>query len=1167
MTRLKRFLTFFLAGLMVFPMAVLAKPASAEGEYVRYKILDAKDMLSLLIGAPVGEEEAEFLDRFYEGEIIYNSAIPGGLITVADGSATAGGYTTQTTLGQTIFWTPEGAILMNGGVAEATYRGALTISKAEANRLLNFVYDAAADAAAAESEIAEFDQKKIERQNYLEELSRHESEQTAFNRYKNWEKNKYNPWVVKYQNNKAAWDAYDAYMIEKERFDQAYAVWEADHAAWQAEKKQHDDAKKAHETYLINAGKINSALLPVESMFIDYGNWDGSTYGLDDEIGVRSLYEALQNEELVTMLLDNKGLLQKYDNKKYNDDYFKKLEQTSAELKGLLRQYAEKRENSQKEAFLFYKENYTAIRDKFNDLYGKMTEVFNNPTIYASMCVVIEEKFGNLAPYKKWRIKNVLCQIYVVSQCIDDQSTRKGNWSFYKDDGDPKDYTYAELLNQEQILTDSNKADPSALTWQDVEPEIPVLRSEPVKPIPTYSDAPRPTEARMSESSAPKYDREIPSDPGDSPAFVEEPSPVPQERYEALRRCEDILAVYKSGELSHRASFEEDATVYLSETVCRRYDIETGNSAESIYNEKGELSSEEEVATEWEGGGKTYVLLGFMEDSDGLCFYPIYEIEDQVFEVVFFSEGEEILRQKYAYGQTPKPNLTPTKEATNTHTYTFGGWSPVLSPVKGNAAYEAVFSAADRLYTVTFRFRTETDGTEKEVERSAFYFWDAQPTIPETIEGYIDGIYRYVFCGWDQSVSPVTGDAVYTALYEKNVLVEIPGESEDLEGPEDPEVPENPEDPEAPPEEPEGNEPPPTDMPTVSDDGFSYLVESNKNTVGCENLIQISALEEKTMTFRFSAENVVLAIDLDAVRSLCVKQVKRVQLITVGESDKRSVALEERRVGVAFYDKNGERVYPDGYMTLTIPARTVSEGRLCLCRYGADGTTEVLGNVRPQNGAFVFAADAASTYGTVRLYTVTVQAGDVEKTYEAEAGAWIPLALTPPLHHQVDSMILIRGEETEGVKLEIADGFTMPQYDGVLTVTFSEILYRIEFRYHGGSEIKEYRYGEVIVPPTIPLSMIEEGICYNFIGWNDSIGIVTEEKIFDAIYEILTEEEIADDEEGSSLMGLVRRWLIPLVIILLPWAVLALLSGVGFIAGIVGLVNLIKYVRKRKKTE
>lgn len=1511
--RIKRFLAFFLAILMILPIVAAALPVQAEGEYVRYKTLSAVDLLTLMIGTSPSAEEKAYLEQSYGESTVYNAAIPGELITVSGGTASAAGYTTATTAGSTITWSQSGSVLMSAGVAQATYRGALTVPKNDANRLLNYAYNRAVEAMEAEADIIDYEEYVT----YLALKSEYDQAKIAYDNYL-LKKKQYDLNYDRYLKNKKAWDDYNAYVAAKAEYDAAMVVYNNAVTAYKEslvtygqQKDAYDLAVNDYKAYVKNKEKIDAVLTPIESMFIIYGMWNGTEYGMGAEVGVRSLYEALQNEDLVSMLMQYQDKL--CASTSLTKAEFQSLKATSDELNVLLQAYAAKRETDPKGAFLFYQANYASILEKFNRLYDRLM-VIMKPSVYTLMCAAIDEEYeGGMAGYKKWRIKNVLCQIYVVSTCMDDKDTLTAKWKFYADDGEEKEYLYGNLINQNQILYDSNAASPAGLVWVDepyvpAEPVAPTEPTEPTKP----TQVTKPT-ATVSEPVPPAFVAEpIP------PAEVSKVSKPSNEMYDMVRDRASLISAFKVGRIVRRRAYTADATVYLSETVARRYDPATGAPILSVYNEKGELSEESAVAERWSDSARTYVLLGFKPSADGLCYYPVYEAAENVFEIVFRSEGVELSRKNYAYGQTPKTPSNPTKAPTNTKTYTFDGWDPPVSVVKENATYTARFKEQDRYYTVTFRYRIEQSGGVVEVSETKNYLWGATLSVPATVEDYIEDLYWYSFTGWDKTVTAVNGNVTYTALYSKTSLIggdpeeppttepptteppttepavtypaqtepvvtypaqtepvvtypaqtepvvtypaqtepvvtypaqtepvvtypvvtqpvttqpsetsggsvsetetatetetetdedhqnsdglaytqkpdgtwevsgigdctltklvipstymgaavtsigesafrnqtqltrvgipdtvtsiganaffgctglkmaEIPrsvtsigtlafgncsalysatveegnpvyhsdagciietasgvlilgqkwsviptdgsvraigayafygcsklstiriprsvtsigegafgrcsflsrvdyegsadewagvtvasgnekllGANIAYEAPNQPVVPVVPppvdtEDEEndseeltpeesfsadtAPPEESTSEESDPavsdsdedvrepdgsdgaesgshqteaeteTEIETepegpkieLADDGV-FVSYSGSDVTGCKGLITLANLKKLPLSVSFRTERIQWEADPTVLGELIADNVDRISLIRDGQG-----------ISIAFFNQSGERVYPDdGYMTLSIPAEAVADGCVRLVRRLADGSREIMDDVLLTDGFFTFEADSRSSYGTAVFYRVTVKIGDKETVYEREAGEWIPLTVSPPLNHRVDPFLLFRDGQTEGTVLERLDGFTMPAYNGTLTVSFSEILYRIEFRYRGGSLVKEYRYGETITPPKIDLNVIEDGICYTFIGWSESVGVATEDKIFEARYEVISEEEATDKGEGGAMRGVLRYWILPLAGIAL--GVIALVTA--------GIILTVKLVRRNKKNK
>lgn len=114
------------------------------------------------------------------------------------------------------------------------------------------------------------------------------------------------------------------------------------------------------------------------------------------------------------------------------------------------------------------------------------------------------------------------------------------------------------------------------------------------------------------------------------------------------------------------------------------------------------------------------------------------------------------------YGETPTyGGETPNKNSTDEYSYTFGGWTPEVEPVKGEAAYTAVFEQKTNEYKITWQ---NYDGTVLLTEN--VFFGELPVYTANTPERPADGDIVYTFTGWDKTPSAVTGDCTYTAVYE-----------------------------------------------------------------------------------------------------------------------------------------------------------------------------------------------------------------------------------------------------------------------------------------------------------------------------------------------------------------------------------------------------------------
>lgn len=119
------------------------------------------------------------------------------------------------------------------------------------------------------------------------------------------------------------------------------------------------------------------------------------------------------------------------------------------------------------------------------------------------------------------------------------------------------------------------------------------------------------------------------------------------------------------------------------------------------------------------------------------------------------------------YGTTPSyDGETPTRAADAQYTYTFSGWTPAVSAATGDVTYTATYSKVTNKYTVTWK---NWDGTVLETDANVAY--GTTPTYNGATparEGSTQ--YTYTFSGWSPTVSPVTGDVVYTAQFTSSAV-------------------------------------------------------------------------------------------------------------------------------------------------------------------------------------------------------------------------------------------------------------------------------------------------------------------------------------------------------------------------------------------------------------
>ena len=110
----------------------------------------------------------------------------------------------------------------------------------------------------------------------------------------------------------------------------------------------------------------------------------------------------------------------------------------------------------------------------------------------------------------------------------------------------------------------------------------------------------------------------------------------------------------------------------------------------------------------------------------------------------------------------PSYNGIPTKESTDEFTYTFNGWVPEITIVKGTATYTAQYTSQIRQYNITFIV-----GDDKVTIPVNYGETPVYPNGTPTKEG--DAQYTYTFNGWSPEITAVKGDAEYTAKFDEEI--------------------------------------------------------------------------------------------------------------------------------------------------------------------------------------------------------------------------------------------------------------------------------------------------------------------------------------------------------------------------------------------------------------
>ena len=126
-------------------------------------------------------------------------------------------------------------------------------------------------------------------------------------------------------------------------------------------------------------------------------------------------------------------------------------------------------------------------------------------------------------------------------------------------------------------------------------------------------------------------------------------------------------------------------------------------------------------------------------------------------------DGTVISRQVLDYGAMPTAPAAPTKAPTVSHSYTFVGWDAALTAATFDMTYTARYVSSLRKYTVIFK---NTDGTVLSQQTVPYGYAPTAPSTAPTRNP--DPQSHYSFIGWTPSVSNVSADATYTAIYKSS---------------------------------------------------------------------------------------------------------------------------------------------------------------------------------------------------------------------------------------------------------------------------------------------------------------------------------------------------------------------------------------------------------------
>ena len=1050
---------------------------SAEGE--EKVSVSPSEILKRLYPDTVSDEEAAYADRYFDTVLLYSDNVcPSSVeVEIQDENirvfATPKIYEAQN--GSTVKWIPVRAICaeQTAALIKDGDRYSCLISAPDANfvsveyeceielpedyalALANFAFN---DKQTAKRISSEYEQASTEYLSYLKKLHEYTDDLAAYEEYLE-KKAVYDEALTKYNAYLSAFAAYEKEIKAYEKYLAAMVTYKSEKEAYEKAYAENTAEYEEYKKYLANLQAVRTATYALESMFVRPDN------------GVGTLYNALQNKELVAMI-------EKYDDELVTlygveRENINVMRDVSDELNELLGGYNEAREESERAAFEFYRDNYAEICEKFNYLYDKMTSVLTD-TIYIHVCALIEVEYKSdkeMATYKKWRIRNVLCHVYLICHVLDDSVTAPEAWDFYSETGESISYNFGDLLGQNVILTDTDNASPEGIEWWEGEVPATDLPKAPKKPA-EVKEPSAPLEVKK-----PTAPQQV-SDPGEPPAAVFPPSFGENSAdFQVYLRAEHYL----SDVTTVSRELPSDLALTFKRVVERPFASEPLTAYYSHDGRILSINSVPQAPVRESSEQYDYTFDGWSEtvcDNGDVFYMPRFTQSARTYSVSFeHSSGEVICADEYEYGETPVFNgEVPTKESTTDTVYSFAGWSPQITPVTADASYIATFTQTERLYSVSWSILGKT------VTRELSY--GELPTPPAVRSETFIGGTLYTFDGWDKTPVKVTGNAEYTAKFTQKELVKIEG-SDEL---------------------------------SVYASENDYVITTSADKVEAFNLIRTAAADGRNI--RVTSNGVTVTVPNSTV----------VNLSNLGTAT-LAFTRSENGVGYNFTKSNGSAVRFSGDVWMSLPC---AEDQALNPFVLANGKTRLsctaLGNT------VEFKAKNGTSYAVSRYYTLTVKHGDGGAVFCPldlyPAGSLLELEFFPNAEFAV-SKITLTDKDGHSVELPVSGEIFMPAYDATLSVEFDVKKYEIRFM-SGGELIDTHYYalGETVVAPEIPLTFEKDGFIYTFIGWSKPLGLVMGNDTYTAKYYSVRIEDAPVPEDQTALETVLIRHVLPVVIVL-----------------------------------
>ena len=686
--------------------------------------MTSDELLAAALGTTLSDAEREYLSLHGELKLHYNTAIPTRLITTEYKgsllSVSALAYTYLGENGASVTWYPRQVTLLDStlpmspmgdsytasfdGVSEedglsvsVIFEASFVISGEDIAPLVNKAYRDAANYTTELERLnkeylslkAEYDNKLSDYNEYLTRVSEFELNLAKYTEYLRAKKlyddalAEYTRYLSELSEYEKTLAEYDNYEINLAAYNEAYALYRK----YLSDLAGYESAKLEYSTYVSKMEQVTSQL---------------STLALlKKSNGTLNCYSAIMGPT-VTKVLDNKLVLTDNSVGASPETIDRAYEATNA-LRDLMPKYFALKNDADR--YSFYCIHYDEFRDNITKLLVSLDELYSNKRVRAM--IKAEEKNAQFV--------SLVALLSVIARGLTDGPVRNHEGTAFTDSYKIDGSTVTKILNGKITFTDTDSAAPltEGYPFEVQEPKAPAEVKEPTKP------------EKVQKPAAP----DSVDDPGEAPETVTEPirpdtvlhpgdEPI---EYIPPEEIENLTRAYKNGLLCAREELSSDfvytagcsvkKTVFGGSTVTVLFTDECENELYRDEIERGSLVDfVGSLPTREEDAMATYTFIGWTAekgsdlifdlshiDADGtLRLYPIFRANIKSYEIIFSVDGTEY-KQSVLYGDLPRFDGTPEKEAEASFDYIFSGWDSPITAVNSSKTYTAVF---ERRYLV-----------------------------------------------------------------------------------------------------------------------------------------------------------------------------------------------------------------------------------------------------------------------------------------------------------------------------------------------------------------------------------------------------------------------------------------------------------------------------------